>query len=1112
LFNKKLNKNMIKIRRIQNVFNAIMKITIGQALIAFIFAISSFGFESRGQELLEKKITIEADHKDIKSILAEIEKKGGVKFTYRPQIVELKDNLTFSFNNISLSQILDSLLNPDISYEVIGEQIILSSATHKEVNNSVAITVSGRVTSENNEELPGVSVVLKGTTTGTTTDANGRYKISVPDDNTILIFSFIGYIPEEVPLNGRTTLDVSLMPDIQSLSEVVVVGYGEVKKSDLTGSVSSIKSKDIDAYPTNNVMQALGGRAAGVQISQNNGAPGSAISVRVRGTNSVMGSNEPLYVVDGFPYSGNPTLLNNADIQSIEVLKDASATAIYGSRGANGVVIITTKRGKSGKTSVEYDGYFGWQKLRKKLDMMDATEYANFYNEQAVNDGKAPHFTAEEIAGFGKGTDWQDEIFQTAPIQNHTLSINGGTEKTRFSVSGSNFNQEGIIKKSNYVRNSLRANLSTDISSKFTFDLNAILSRVDSDRQNSGGGNRGGSLISATLSGYPTASPRKEDGSYTNLRDVYSWGSNAIINPLYFINEQEDHIRSNKVLTNGAITYKPLKGLSLKILAGLENTDDRVDQYTTKKFLNSVGSATILTSQTSSILNENTISYLRDFGKHSISAVAGFTYQDFRTTTLNASGSGFVSDLQESFDIGAATTQNVPALDQPLSKLSDWSLLSYLARVNYSFNNKYLATVSFRADGSSRYSKDNQWGYFPSASLAYRLSEEEFIKDLSFISDLKLRAGYGATGSTAIDPYQTLNLLQSGKVVFGDALSTSYAPGNRLSGPLKWETTEQFDAGIDIGLLKNRLSFTVDYYVKNTRDLLNNVPLPSSTGYIRTTQNVGKVQNKGIELGLNAVVLEGNFNWTLNGNFAINKNKVVKLYGGNDVLGEAINISVINDNINILREGEAIGTFYGYVEKGYDEQGLIVFEDFNENGVRDIGDKRIIGNPNPDFIYGLSSTMSYKNFDLNVFIQGSQGSDIFNVSAINQTMDYGQALNMPKEVYENHWTPENTNAKYPVIKTLSQPQVSDRSVEDGSYLRFKNIQLGYNIPVAALKLNWLKKAQLYVSGQNLITITNYSWYDPEINSYGGSNSIRQGMDHYSYPTAKSFTMGIRLGL
>lgn len=1092
----------------------IMRVSLLQFLfsLAIISMANAFDLEA---QVLEQKVSIKLENVSLRAALAKIERSAGVKFLYQSQVISSRQRINAAFYEERLAGILQRILEPlHIRFEADGNQIVLTKETlnliEESLRNSdsqpdVDITVSGKVMDEINQPLPGVNIIVKGTSIGTTSDSNGEYKLQAPDAGSILIFSFIGYQTQEVTVGTQTQINISMMTDITGLEEIVVVGYGEVKKSDLTGSVASVKGEEINAYPATNIMQSLAGRAAGVQISPKDGSPGAEINVRIRGTNSVQGGNEPLYVVDGFPYSGNPTLLNNADIESIEILKDASATAIYGSRGANGVVIITTKRGKKGKTTVDYDGYLGWQTMRKKIEMMNAREYALFYNEQAANDAIAPHFTQAEIDSFGEGTDWQELVTRTAPIMNHAITINGGSENTRFSLSGSNFNQDGIITGSNYVRNSLRASVSTDISKKFTFDLNAILGRVDSDRQNSGQGNRGGSLISAMLSGYPTQSPYAEDGSYTNLATAYSWGSNVITNPLNYIEQSSNHIRSNKVLTNAAITFKPIEGLAIKLSGGIENTDDRTDAYTTKKFINSQGSASINTAQNSSVLSENTISYRKEVGQHNLSAVGGFTYQNFVSTGLNASGSGFVSDIQESYDIGAAATQGVPS-----SYYSESSIVSYLGRVNYSFNNKYLATISFRADGSSRYSEGNKWGYFPSASLAWRLSEEEFIKNIPFISDLKLRAGYGETGSTAIGPYQTLNQLSSGKVVFGDALTTTYAPGTRLSGPLKWETTAQTDIGLNIGFFENRFALEFDYYVKNTRDLLNTVPLPSSLGYTTTTRNVGKVQNKGIEIGVSAVVMEGAFHWDISANFSANKNRVVELYGGDDVLGAPVDISVINDNINILREGEPIGSFFGYIEQGYDAAGKIVYMDFTGNG-RDIGDKRIIGNPQPDFIYGFNSTTSFKNFELNVFIQGSQGNDIFNVSAINQTLDYGQALNMPREVYKDHWTPETPNAKYPVISRTSGTQVSDRWVEDGSYMRFKNIQLSYNVPLSALKVNWLTKAQVYVSAQNLITFTNYSWYDPEISSYGSPTSIRLGIDHYSYPTAKTTTIGVRLG-
>lgn len=967
-------------------------------------------------------------------------------------------------------------------------------------------SIKGKITDETGQALPGVNILEKGTTNGTFTEVDGTYSLDLKTSNAVLLISYIGYLNQEITVGTQSNIDVTLVLDQEQLNEVVVVGYGVVKKSDLTGSLAQIKSKDINAFPATNVLQAMSGRAPGVQVTQNTGAPGGGISVRIRGTNSVQGSNEPLYVVDGFPTSGsNPTIINNSDIESIEILKDASATAIYGSRGANGVVLITTKQGKSGKIRVDYEGSYSQQTLRKKLELMNAKEYALFYNEQAANDKLTPYFTQAQIDGFGEGYDWQSLIFQKAPMQTHNLTVSGGNDKTRFSVSGSIFDQQGIVIGSDYKRYSLRANVNTDVSKKFSLSYGATLTNIETNRRNNGGGNRGGTMIAAAISAPPTLTPYNDDGSYRVLATAYPFISNVLINPLNHIYEQTDVVDANRVLANLALTFKPFDGLSIKIAGGIENSDDRNDVYTTTGFINSQGSASVSTSQGRSLLSENTISYIKTLGgKHSISAVAGFTYQDFLNTSLGASGVGFLSDVTETANLGSANTPGIPS-----SGYSFATLLSYLGRVNYNYNNRYLATVSFRADGSSRYSEGNKWGYFPSAALAWRVSEEEFLKNSNLFSDLKIRASWGETGSQAISPYATLNNLSAGKTVFDDALYNTFAPGTRLPGNLKWETTEQADFGIDAGLFKDRLRLTIDYYIKNTRDLLNTVQLPSGFGFTSTIQNVGEIQNKGVEVALDARVIDKAFKWDLSGNVSFNRNKVVKLYNGADILGGSVAVTLISDNANLLREGEPMSVFYGYRRNGYNELGREIYKDLNGDGLINQLDKTIIGNPNPDFIYGINSTMSFKGLELSVFIQGTQGNDLLNVSSINNTLDYGFGLNMPREVYLNHWTPSNTNAKYPILSRSNTYNYSDRLVEDGSYLRLRNIQLAYNFPLAAAA--WLRSAQIYASGQNLLTVTKYSWWDPETNSQGGANSIGQGIDHYSYPTAKSVTFGLRLG-
>ena len=969
-------------------------------------------------------------------------------------------------------------------------------------------TITGKVISANDESvLAGVSVRLKGTSEGVNTDKNGNFEMKVSQTNGTLVFTYVGFNAREVNINGQSVVNVSLTPSDTKLQNVVIIGYGTVKKSDLTGSVSQVKAEQINAFPTTSLMQSLSGRASGVQVLQNTGAPGDGISIRIRGTNSLQGNNEPLYVIDGFP-TDDPTLVNNADIESIEILKDASATAIYGSRGANGVVLITTKKGKAGKTQVNIESSYSSQTLRKKLKLMNAKQYATLYNEQQINDNGTPFFSQGYIDSLGKGYDWQNLVFQAAPMKTLSVNINGGTEKTQFSVTGSTVNQKGIIKGSEYSRYSLDFNINHAISKKLNVSLASIMTRTMNDQLNDGAGsNRGQSMISGAISAPPTLTPYNADGSYTVLSTSYPFISSGIVNPLNYINEQTNQIRQNKILTNAAVIYNPIPELAIKVSGGIVYSADRNDAYTSTKFVNSTGVANVSTNESTSLLSENTVSYNKTFNKkHAVSAVAGFTYQDFNNTSLSGSGVGFFSDITQTYSLGSSATPGIPG-----SGYSASAIISYLGRVNYTYNNKYLATVSYRADGASVYSNGNKWGYFPSAALAWRVSNENFFRNIKFISDLKLRAGWGNTGSQSIGAYTTLNQLSAGHTVFNDALYVSYAPGTRLPGDLKWETTEQKDIGLDMGFLNNRILVTADYYIKNTRDLLNNVQLPPSFGWTSTIQNIGEVQNKGFEFAVDARAFTGKFKWDINGNISFNKNKVVKLAGDKDILGGILSQAIIIDNSNILREGQPIGRFWGYLEDGYDENGHIKFKDLDGDGQITPADETYIGDPNPDFTYGFNSVMNYKNLELSFFIQGTYGNDIFNVNTINNTIDYGYGLNMPEEVFTNHWTPTNTNAKYPVISRSVTAKVSNRYIEDGSYMRLKNIQLAYNLSGEVLKVNWIRNLQLYVSGQNLLTLTKYSWYDPEVNARGSGNSTSIGYDWYSYPTSKSVTFGIRAG-
>ncbi|MCO5236825.1 MAG: TonB-dependent receptor [Chitinophagaceae bacterium] len=1053
-----------------------------------------------------QKVSLSGNNLSLEQIFEMVKAQTGYDAIYNPDLLKKTKRVSIHVKNADLMEALrycfrDQPVGFIVRYNTI---VVTTRPKEKEILKLDSgdtelliplLEISGKVFSESGEPLAGVSVAIKGTTKGTLTAGDGSFNIDA-NAGDVLVISFVGYLPQEITVIQNKNLSIKLQQADSEMEQVVVVGYGTQKKSDLTGSLSQVKGNELNAFPTTNVFQALSGRSSGVQVMQTTGSPGSSVSIRIRGSNSIRGSNEPLYVVDGFPIN-NPTILNNADIESIEILKDASSTAIYGSRGANGVVLITTKKGKAGKNIIDFESSYSTQSLIRKLDLMNAREYATLYNIKAANDGVAPYFTQNEIDNFGDGFDWQNFIYQPAPFLTSSLNINGGNNKTKFSISGSVINQDGIIKGSNYDRYSFRSSIDHQFNKKFSAELSTIFTRINTETKNSGGGARGNTLISSQFAP-PTLAPYNDDGSYRVLAPAYPFLAPDLINPLNFINEQSNVVKANINLINGALIYRPIEELTLKISGGVENRDDRTDSYTTRNFLNSNGSASVSTGQYTSLLNENTLTYAKVFNEHNISALAGVTYQDFINTSLAGSGAGFLSDAFQTYDLSASITPGIPG-----SGYSKSVLLSYLGRINYSLKNKYLATVSYRADGSSKFSKGNKWGYFPSAALAWRISDENFLKNNDFISNMKLRASWGITGSQAIGPYVTLNQLSSGITVFNDALYNAFAPGTQLPGDLKWETTEQMNFGVDLGIIDNRINITADYYIKNTRDLLNTVSLPSSLGFTQTIQNVGKVQNKGFEFNVDARILQGNFKWDVNANISFNRNKVVKLYNGEDILTGS-GVLALQGTTSILREGRPIGQFFGYLEDGYDDNGKIKYKDLEPDNKLTGDDRAYIGDPNPDFIYGLSSGLSYKNFTLDIFLQGSYGNDLFNLSSVAYAYDFVSGLNMIKDVLTDSWTPDHTDAKYPVTSKSTSVNVSDRFIENGSYLRLRNIQLAYLLPLKNWGVNKvIESLQLYASGQNLLTFTKYSGWDPEVNSSGF------GIDNNSYPMSKTITFGLR---
>ena len=975
------------------------------------------------------------------------------------------------------------------------------------------VNISGRVSNKEGKPLQGASVSVVGTNIGTSTNSEGRFNLAIPDNqNVVLEFSNIGYETKTVNLGKETSINITLEEKASDLGDVVVIGYGTTRQRDLTGSVSTIKTEALEAAPVYDIGEALKGHSSGVQVTNNSSAPGSRIQVRIRGGNSMIGSNTPLYVVDGFPIAGGIDFLNPSDIESINILKDASATAIYGSRGANGVVIITSKRGKKGqKGLISINSYYGRQEVAKKYKVLDAKQYATVANEWLKNSNLPPYFNVDTVKN--PGTDWQDVIFRIAPVQSHTLTFSGSSEKTRYSLSGNYYGQEGIIINSGIKRGSFRLNLDHDIKEWLSVGVNFSASRREQFAVPVDNGSRGNTVFTGALSAPPTASVYDDKGQINRIETLYPFvDPTDMRNPLLRAKPWKDRDFTNSVLQSTTLEAKLMKGLSLKTLVGLEYAMETGESFAPIIFPNDKGSASTSNSYMNSFLNENTINYATNFSdKHKLDLTAGFTYQTNVNKNSGISVSGFPNNITEDYNLSAATTVNPPS-----SGISKWALASWLGRVNYSMDSKYYFTASVRADGSSRFGAENKWGVFPSGAIAWRISEESFMREISFLSNLKLRGSYGITGNTALSPYQSLNRLSSVRFIdVGNTESIGYAPSGIANSKLRWETTGQLDIGFDLGILDDRINFTFDYYKKNTRNLLASVPLPPSVGFGSILQNIGEIQNQGVEFSVNADILSGVFKWDVSGQISANKNKVVKLAGDRDIIstGEISGLS----GYNIARVGLPLGMFYGYLEEGLDENGLIKYIDINKDGAINPLDRVIMGDPNPNFIFGFTSNFSYRNFDLNVFIEGVQGNNIFFQTGYTNLNSFQRGQNQLEDLFGNYWTANDPNprAKYPKISAGTQMAASDRFIEDGSYLRIKTLQLGYNLPVGKLGADFINRARVYVKANNLFTFTKYIGLDPDVNTTGNDSQnvgsrLSMGTDTNGYPNAKIYAIGIQL--
>lgn len=1114
-------------------------------------------FNAYPQQAKTTNVSVVAGNKPLKEVFRELEQKTGLSINYQDNVVDASQKVDISVSNKPLSAVLDQLLGPlGATYSQQGNMILIVKKAVVAQKKPVVLTIVGQVTDEeNNEALIGVGVRVKGMDIGVTTDTEGRFSIKLPQmSGVILLFSYIGYKPQELKLNNRTGLQVHLQKDTKGLDEVVVVGYGTVKKKDLTGAVGSVDMESMYKAPVATFDQALAGRVAGVMVSSSEGQPGSPINIIIRGNNSLTQENSPLYVIDGFPIE-NPDngVLNPDDIESIDILKDASASAIYGARGANGVIIITTKRGKEGAPVIRYSGSYGTQQNLKEIPVMGAYEFVKLQNEIKVGDLNETYLannTSVDDYKNASSIDWQHQLFRTAPMQNHSLSLSGGTAQTKYTVSGQLLDQQGIIINSGFKRYQGKVSLDQTVTDKLKVGINVLYTNTQTyGTQPSSQSLSSMNNLLYSAWGYRPVSPLNplktvgEDFEDDLYDDMVSTGTDYRLNPIITAENEYRKRILNNLVANGYLEYTILKDLKLRVSGGINQRIQRNEAFNNSKTRSGNPytvygiNGSVINQQTTNWLNENTLTYNRQFGKdHRLNVVAGMTMQGNRYSSYGASANQLPN---ESLGL-SGLSQGVP---QPVnSYLSEWSMVSALSRVNYTFKDRYLFTASYRADGSSKFRANNQWSYFPSGALAWRISNESFMKRLSFISDAKARVSWGITGNNRVSEYATyaaLSFPMNGYYSYNNAIQQGAVLSSLASEDLKWENTSQTDVGLDLGFFKQRLSLTVDYYKKVTSNLLLYADLPPTTGYGKAYKNVGKTSNEGLEISLSGTPVSTKvFSWNSSFNISFNRSKVLALTQNQETLTSTMSWdSFYKDPLYLAKIGQPLGQFYGYIWDGvyqYDDfvqkagayvlkdditangtarnliqPGDIKYRDINGDGDVNADDRTVTGRGFPVHIGGFTNNFSYKNFDLNIFFQWSYGNDIFNANRLNFETGNKVYLNQYKS-FEDRWTPENTNTTMPRAGGQSGYKYSTRIMEDGSYLRLKTLQLGYNLPSEVVKRLKIRSCRFYIAAQNLITWTNYSGADPEVSV--NYSALTPGFDYSAYPRARTTTIGVNLSL
>lgn len=1168
----------------RNLFLFAMRVSI-VAFTLVLTACQLWAYSSSAQSIQTTKITLDLHKQPLKNAIEKIGQLSGFNVAYPSDVVDKYTAPNLVEENITVYQTLKLLLtNTQLDFDQQGNSIVFSVKKEKpiEVTETILqqeVLIRGKVTDEKGEPLPGITVAVKGSKTGTVTNIEGAYSIRIPNREAILVFSSLGFISQEIKTGSNSTINIRLKEQSQALNEVVVIGYGTVTRGDLTGSVGEVKVDELTKAPVASFDQALAGRIAGVQVSSSeDGQPGQGMNIVIRGANSLTQDNSPLYVIDGFPIEDPETAgINPDDIESITVLKDASATAIYGSRAANGVIVIETKKGKLGSPVISINSSVGPQMASKTMDMLSPYEFVKYQIERYGNSGMArytpadldPSSTSYDAAGKTldsyksmAGVDWQDELFKTGLTQIHNFSVRGGTKETKYSISGSAYDQDAIISNTGYKRYQTRISIDQIINKKFKVGINANYSHQRGWGQILG---RTSATSSTSISGYllysvwgyrpVTGREGNDDYELDDLldeivdEDVDDESSDFRINPLVSARETLRERKTNNFTTNAYATYDITKNLVLKVTGGLNGVMMRNDVFYNSKTVrgtplrpNNINgvNGSIRNSQRFEWLNENFLTYTKRFNRaHRLEILGGMTHQSKRSTQ-----DGFSAIQVPNEELGIyGLVQGLPL--ENFIGASENRLQSFFTRVNYNYKSKYMLTATMRADGSSKFRPEHRWGYFPSAAFAWRMGQENFIKNIAAISDAKLRLSYGVTGNNRVSDFAYLPAAEWNDLASYSFNNTRYFGLNmeRLSNPnLKWESTAQFDIGYDLNLFKDRVNFVFDWYRKTTFDLLLNAQLPYTTGYATAYKNIGKVRNEGVEFSLSTINIRNkNFMWESSFNISFNKNRIMALNENQDNMTSRVSSFVTRmaeEPLYIAEVGKPAAMFYGYVWDGvyqysdfnetspgvYElkknlttngdvtvQPGDIKYRDINGDGVIDANDKTVIGRGLPIHVGGFTNNFKYKNFDLNVLMQWSYGNDLMNA---NRLIFEGNITNVNHfnqyASWADRWTPENPSNTIHRVGGGGPQVMSSRTIEDGSYLRLKTVSLSYTIPQSVLKRVKINSLSLNVASQNLFTWTKYSGMDPEVSVH--NTVLTPGFDFSAYPHARTLVFGIKATL